>query len=108
MTDTPTIFVVDDDPAMRTALQAAGQHMHIAVETYPTAMTFLEQFDIDRPGCVVLDLKMPDLDGLEVQRILHERGSCLPVIMISGHADVPTVVNAMRQGASRFLKSRLA
>ena len=102
--ESPTLFVVDDDPAVRAALQAAGQHLRLLVEVYPTAEEFLERLDVNRHGCLILDLKMPKIDGLQLQNLLRERECCLPVIMISGHGDVPSVVSAMRQGALTFLE----
>jgi FixJ family two-component response regulator len=101
---TSTLYVVDDDPAVRDALGAAGRYLGMAVETYASAETFLEQCAADIGGCLVLDVKMPGMDGLELQAALAERGICLPTIIISGHGDVPTAVSAMHKGALTFIE----
>lgn len=99
----PTVFVVDDDPSVLKALarliRAAGRN----VETFSSPREFLEAVHEDRPGCVVLDLRMPEVSGLDLQALLERAGSVLPVIFLSGHADVPTSVAAMKAGAVDFL-----
>jgi FixJ family two-component response regulator len=99
-----TIFVVDDDPAVSRALASAGKLLGLPVQAYGSAAAFLEAFDPDQPGCLVLDIKMPGMTGLELQQRLNEEGSRLPIIMISGHADVPIAVEAMRNGALTLLE----
>jgi two-component system response regulator FixJ len=101
----PIVFVVDDDPAVCRAI-AAGitTVIGLPVATFATAEEFLGQFDPDQPGCLVLDVKMPGMSGLELQESLVKRGVELPVIMISGHAEVPTAVAAMRAGALILLE----
>jgi two-component system, LuxR family, response regulator FixJ len=101
----PIVFVVDDDPAVCRAI-AAGitTVIGLPVATFATAEEFLGQFDPEQPGCLVLDVKMPGMSGLELQESLIKRGAHLPVIMISGHAEVPTAVTAMRAGALILLE----
>jgi two-component system, LuxR family, response regulator FixJ len=101
----PIVFVVDDDPAVCRAI-AAGitTVIGLPVATFATAEEFLGQFDPEQPGCLVLDVKMPGMSGLELQESLVKRGVELPVIMISGHAEVPTAVAAMRAGALILLE----
>ncbi len=98
-----TVFVVDDDAAVLKAvsrlLRAGGYH----VEAFSSARRFLDQHDRTRPGCLVLDLAMPGLNGLELQQILGAAGEALPIIFLSGHADIPASVKAMKQGAADFL-----
>ena len=102
---TATVFVVDDDPAVCRAIAAGIEKVvGLPVASFATAEQFLERFDPDQPGCLVLDVKMPGMSGLELQETLAERGATLPVIMISGHAEVPTAVAAMRAGALMLLE----
>ena len=100
----PTIFLVDDDPAVRRALAGAGQLLGLPIASFATAEEFLQVYDRSRPGCLVLDLKMPGMSGLELQQALTEAGIDLPVIMISGHADVRIAVEAMSRGAVTLLE----
>jgi FixJ family two-component response regulator len=100
----PTVFVVDDDAAMRKSLSTLVQSVQLPVETFENAQAFLDAFDSDRPGCLVLDLRMPGLSGLELQNRLTSRGSRLPIIFISAHGDLGSAVGAMRAGAIDFLE----
>lgn len=99
-----TVFVVDDDPgalrSMRWLLESAG----LEVETHRNANDFLDQYDDERPGCLVLDVCMPGMDGLTLQETLLTRGVCLPIIYVTGFGDVPTSVRAMKLGAVDFLE----
>ncbi|HEY0834926.1 MAG TPA: response regulator transcription factor [Azospirillum sp.] len=99
MTTTPTVFVVDDDEAMRTSLAWLIGSVGLAVETFDSAAAFLAAVPDDRPGCLVLDVRMPGMSGLELQDALARRGCELPVIIVTGHADVPMAVRALRAGA---------
>jgi FixJ family two-component response regulator len=99
-----TVFVVDDDGAMRKSLTMLVQSVQLAVETFETAQEFLEKLDPSRPGCLVLDLRMPGLSGLELQQRLAARGVRLPIIFISAHGDLTSAVGAMRAGAIDFLE----
>lgn len=99
----PTVFVVDDDPAVLKAtsrlLRAAGFH----AATFSSPERFLRQHDSAAPGCVILDLAMPGLSGLEVQDALAAAGRARPIIFLSGRANVPVTVQAMKHGAADFL-----
>lgn len=100
---TPTIHVVDDDPSVRKALVRLLGASGLAVSAHSSAQEYLEQFDPDRPGCLVLDLVMPGLGGLELQNELAEIGTVPPIIFLSGRAEVPDSVQAMKHGAVEFL-----
>jgi FixJ family two-component response regulator len=99
-----TVFVVDDDDAVRTALRLLIKSVGLAVETFASAQEFLDAFDGDRPGCLVLDVRMPGMSGLELQQRLNEMNSITPVVFITGHGDVPMAVEAMQHGAVDFIQ----
>ena len=100
----PTVFVVDDDEAVRNSLQWLIQSVSINVQTFADAREFLERYNRDDPGCLVLDVRMPGMSGLELQEVLEQRGIHLPVIIITGHANVPMAVRAMKAGAAEFIE----
>jgi two-component system response regulator FixJ len=100
----PTVFVVDDDNAVRDALRFLLRSVGLTVETFASATEFLEAYRDDRPGCLVLDIRMPGMTGLELQDKLMERRSILPIIFITGHGDVPMAVEAMQAGAMDFIQ----
>ncbi len=100
----PVVFVVDDDEAVRASVAMLLESVALPVETFASAGDFLDAWPGDRPGCLVLDLRMPGLSGLELQERLVERGSRLPIIFLTGHGDVPDAVAAMRAGAVDFLR----
>ena len=104
MTHAPTVSIVDDDQQVRESLAALIQSMNIDVECYASGREFLDKFTPSRPGCVVLDLRMPQISGLEVIEELAARKIDVPVIMISGHGDIPAAVAAMKAGAVDFLE----
>lgn len=104
MIQSPTVSVVDDDEQVRESLAALVHSMNCQVECYASGQEFLDRYAHDRPGCVVLDLRMPQLSGLEVIQELAERKIDVPVIMISGHGDISAAVSAMKQGAIDFLE----
>jgi two-component system, LuxR family, response regulator FixJ len=99
-----TIFIVDDDMAVRDALKLLLRSVGQAVETYGSAQEFLDAYSEDRPGCLVLDIRMPGMSGLELQQKLNEKHSILPIIFITGHGDVPMAVEAMQAGAVDFIQ----
>ena len=99
-----TVFIVDDDPAIRFAMQALMDSVNLRHEIYGSGDEFLEQVTDERPGCLVLDIRMPGLGGLELQEELLKRGNSLPVIFITGHGDVPMAVEAMQKGAVDFIQ----
>ena len=94
-----TVFVVDDDQSLRTALARLLGSVGLACETFPAAEDFLRSVDPQRSGCLVLDVRMPGTSGLELQRMLVDRGYDLPVIFVTAHADVALTVRAMKAGA---------
>ena len=98
-----TLFVVDDDGDIRRAICRLAQAEGLAVEDYATAPTFLEQYDPLRPGCLVLDIRMPGMSGLELQKALSVLGSGPPIIFVSAHGEIPLAMQAMRDGAFDFI-----
>jgi RNA polymerase sigma factor (sigma-70 family) len=97
------VFVVDDDDAMRRSLERLLAAHGLAVEGFATAEDFLERTSHVGPRCLVLDLVLPTMDGLEVQRRLVEAGQEMPIVFLSGHGDIPSTVQAMKGGAQEFL-----
>ena len=100
----PTVFVVDDDAAMCRALRQLLESAGLRVETYADGPTFLAACGKHCAGCVVLDVAMPGMDGQEVQAALQEHGVQIPVVFLTGHADVPMAVRAMQAGAVDFVE----
>lgn len=100
----PTVFIVDDDVAVRNAMQLLLRSVGRAAETFASGDEFLDQYDSARPGCLVLDIRMPGLGGMELQERLLAMGSSIPIIFITGHADVPMAVEAMQKGAFDFIE----
>jgi FixJ family two-component response regulator len=99
----PTVFLVDDEPEVLKAVARLLRAEGIPVSAFSSPREFLDQVDPDAPGCLVLDMSMPAISGLEVQRELETRGCRLPVVFLTGRADVPDTVRAMKGGASDFL-----
>jgi FixJ family two-component response regulator len=99
----PTVFVLDDEEDVLRALSRLLRAEGMTVRTFDDPLAFLGQVDEHSAGCLVLDLSMPELDGLAVQRLLGEKGCLLPVIFLSGNADAVANASAMQQGASDFL-----
>ncbi len=99
-----TVFVVDDDEAVRTSLRLLLKSVGLPVETHAAAQEFLDQYDPDRAGCLVLDIRMPGMSGLELQQQLNDRHSITPIVFITGHGDVPMAVEAMQAGAVDFIQ----
>ena len=100
----PIIYVVDDDPAVRDAVAFLVASLGYAYETCTSAPEFLARLDDERPGCVVLDVRLPGMSGLELQGELIRRGSPVGIIFVSGHGDIPKAVRAVRLGAFDFLE----
>lgn len=103
MTGPATIFVVDDDPGVLKALARLLQSAGHAVATFTSPQAFLDAHDPATPGCLVLDVAMPGINGLELQKKLATQGCCRAIVFISGHGDVPKTVQAMKAGAVDFL-----
>jgi two-component system response regulator FixJ len=101
---TPTIYVVDDDEGVRNSLRFLLKSVGLSARTLASAREFLETYRPGQPGCVVLDVRMPGMSGLELQQQLNLRGATIPVIFITGHGDIPMAVEAMQHGAFDFLQ----
>jgi FixJ family two-component response regulator len=104
MTPEATVFVVDDDEAVRLILHELISSVGLRVETYASAQGFLDAYKPGLPGCLLLDIRMPGMSGLELQRELARREIPLPVIILTGHGDVPVAVHAMKAGAFDFIE----
>ena len=100
----PTIYVVDDDEGVRNSLRFLLKSVGLVTRTLASAREFLETYKPGQPGCVVLDVRMPGMSGLELQQQLNVRGAIIPVIFITGHGDIPMAVEAMQHGAFDFLQ----
>lgn len=100
----PTVFIVDDDPAVRQALAVLVRSMHLQAEAYDSAQQFLDAIDVNRPGCLLLDVRMPGISGLELLERLCAERTRIPAIVMSAYGDVPMVVRAMKAGALNFLE----
>lgn len=98
------VYIVDDDPSVRRALERLLRSTGHDVKTFASALEFLDFDHPDAPGCLVLDIEMPNLSGLELQSCLEERGLALPIIFITGHGTVPASVRAFKSGAIDFLE----
>lgn len=104
MTEDATVFVVDDDASVRDAITRLLTAGGYTVEAWDSAETFLDAFRSERRGCLLLDLQMPGMSGLDLQAALLERGLCLPIIFLTGHGTVRASVDAMKRGAIDFLE----
>ena len=102
-TGDPIVFVVDDDPSMREALADLIASVGLSVEAFKSAPEFLERGRPDVPACLVLDVRLPGLSGLDLQRELLRTEAPIPIIFITGHGDIPMSVRAMKEGAVEFL-----
>ena len=100
----PAVFVVDDDESVRGSLRFLLRSAGLESRSFPSAPEFLAAYDPAQPGCLVLDVRMPGMSGLELQQELNLRGAILPVIFITGHGDIPMAVEAMQHGAHEFLQ----
>lgn len=100
----PTVFIVDDDAAVRRFLSGLIQSINLRVSAHASAQDFLDAYVPGCPGCLLLDVRMPDMSGLELQRELAERSIHLPVIILTGHGNVPVAVQAMKAGAVDFME----
>ena len=101
---TPCVFVVDDDDAVRSSLRLLLKSVGQPAEAFGSAQAFLDAFDPDRPGCLVLDIRMPGMSGLELQQKLNAMHAITPIVFITGHGDVPMAVEAMQNGAVDFIQ----
>ena len=108
MTRKPTVYVVDDDPAVRRSLEWLVRSQGYDAEVYASAQEFLDLYDPAQPGCLVLDVRMPGMSGLELQRRLLAQNAPLPVIIISAHGEIPMAVRALKDGALDFIPKPLS
>ena len=99
----PTVFVVDDDELVRTAIQGMLKSVGLHSEVFGTPQEFLDSIRIDGPSCLVLDVRLPGISGLDLQQALTDAGVQIPIIFITGHGDIPMSVKAMKSGAVEFL-----
>lgn len=99
-----TVFVVDDDPQMRKSLTSLLEEVDLPVQTFGNAQEFLEAYDPACQGCLVLDVRMPGMDGIALHKTLQEKGSTIPIIIITGHGDIPMAVDAVQRGALDFIE----
>jgi len=102
----PIVHVVDDDASFLTAISRLLRANGFSVKTYSSAHKFLAHRDADGPGCVLADLRMPEMDGLDLQSALAQTPNPLPILFLTGHGDIPSSVQAMRDGAEDFLEKR--
>ena len=100
----PTVFIVDDDEGVRGSLRLLIKSVGLAPTAFGSAREFLDKYNPRQSGCLVLDVRMPQMSGLELQEQLNRQGAILPVIFITGHGDVPMAVEAMQAGAFDFLE----
>ena len=105
MSEKPLIHLIDDEDAVRRSASFLLKTSGYEVRAYPSGVAFLKEARHPDPGCILLDIRMPEMDGLEVQRELNARGIALPVIVLTGHGDVATAVTAMKPGALDFLET---
>jgi RNA polymerase sigma factor (sigma-70 family) len=103
MTGAPVVFVVDDDPSVRSSLKFLISTVGLQVESFDSAATFLHRKPPDAPSCLVLDVRLPGLSGLDLQRELAARNIRIPIVFVTGHGDIPMSVRAMKAGAVEFL-----
>jgi len=100
----PTVFVIDDDDNQRQMLRWLFESVQLKVRDFSSARAYLEELDIKVPGCAILDLRMPEMDGLELLHALRAHRSAMPVIMLSAYGEIPTAVKSMQLGAVDFLE----
>ena len=100
----PTVFVVDDDLSVLRSLRWLIESAHLLVKTFSSGESFLEDFDPSSPGCLILDIRMAGMNGLDVQQKLIEKGYKLPIIVMTGHGDVPLCTHAFKSGAFDFIE----
>ncbi len=100
----PQVFIVDDDEAVRSSLRFLIRSVGLQAQAFESAQEFLKSYDPRQPGCLLLDVRMPGMSGLDLQQELNRRGATIPVVFITGHGDVPMAVAAMQYGAFDFLQ----
>jgi FixJ family two-component response regulator len=108
VSESQTVFLVDDDSAMRESMTSMFEQAGFRIRSFPSAQAFLNAYSPSDHGCLVLDLRMPGMTGLELQEALLKRGANLPVVFLSGYGDIPTTVRAIKRGAIDFLEKPVA
>ena len=103
LADAPTVFVIDDDASVRDAIHGMLKSVGLRSETFASPQEFLRSKHPDGPSCLVLDVRLPGVSGLDFQRELADAGASIPIIFITGHGDIPMTVKAMKSGAVEFL-----
>ena len=101
---TPSVYIVDDDEGARNSLRFLLKSVGLVAATFESAQEFLRAYQPHQPGCLVLDVRMPGMSGLELQQELNRRGAVIPVVFVTGHGDVPMAVEAIQQGAFDFVQ----
>lgn len=101
--DIPVVHIIDDDDSVRLMLDSLLRSVRFNVRTYSTTQEFLKAHALDAPGCIVLDIRLPGINGLDFQEQLHDLGINLPVVLMTGHGDIPMTVRGMKAGAVDFL-----
>lgn len=103
-----TVYIIDDEQDVRDGLRMLLKSIGLNAETFPSAIEFLDQYQLDWPGCILVDIRMPGMSGIELQKKLNAMGAPIPVIVISGHADVPTAVRVIQEGALDLLEKPIS
>lgn len=104
MSPSPTVYVIDDDQAVRDSLRWLLDSLNLPVLSYPSGESFFEALEDEPVGCIISDVRMPGMSGLDVQRQVSDHGWRIPVIIVTGHADVPMAIRAMKNGAYDFIE----
>lgn len=108
MSNNQTVFLVDDEPDVRASLSMLIRSIGLTPECYDTPKAYLDAYDPERPGCLILDMRMPGMSGLQLQEKLSAMGLHPPIIMISGHGEIPNAVQAVQRGAIDFLQKPIS
>jgi FixJ family two-component response regulator len=104
MPSEPTVYLVDDDSGILKSMRWLLESAHLRVKTFNSGASFLECYDADDPGCLILDMRMPGMTGLDVQKILAQMGAQLPIIVMTAHADVPVCIESFKSGVFDFIE----
>ena len=107
MASIPTVFVVDDDATMRHSMSRLLQEVNLPVQTFASANDFLSAYSAEQPGCLIVDVRMPGMSGIDAHKHLVAQGYTIPVIIVTGHADVPMAVDSLKRGAFDFVEKPL-
>jgi two-component system, LuxR family, response regulator FixJ len=100
----PVVHVIDDDPSLRKSIEFLAESVGLQTQTFESSQAFLDRADPNTPGCILLDVRMPGMSGLDLLDLIRQKGFVHPVIIITGHADVPMAVRALKSGATEFIE----